>query len=117
MRSLAVGVGVVALQLLSASSALAYFLTISANAVCTDGVPTINYTAGSWGTHLAGTNTAVNVLFNGVVVDTQPFVLPTNSFSGSEPAPAGATSVTVTAIGAGPGETASQVWGIPPQPR
>ena len=104
LRPLVIGVGVVALQLLSASSAFAYFLTVQANAVCTDGVATIHYTAGSWGTHAAATNTAVNVLFNGVVVDTQPFVLPTNSFSGSEPAPAGATSVTVTVIGAG-------VWG------
>jgi hypothetical protein len=104
LRSIAVGVGVVGLQLLSASSAFAYFVTVSANAVCTDGVPVINYSVGSSSTYPGGTNTAVNVLFNGVVVDTQPFVLPTNSFSGSEPAPAGATSVTVTAIGAG-------IWG------
>jgi hypothetical protein len=104
LRPLVTGVGIVALQLLSASSAFAYFVTISANAVCTDGVPVINYTVGSWTLTQAGTNTAVNVLFNGTVVDTQPFVLPTNSFSGSRPAPAGASTVTVTAIGAG-------VWG------
>ena len=104
VRPLAVGAGVVLLQLVSASSAFAYFLTIQAAAVCTDGTPVITYTAGSWGTHLAASNTAVNILFDGNVVDTQPFVLPTNSFSGSKPAPANAATVTVTAIGAG-------VWG------
>jgi hypothetical protein len=104
LRHLLVGVGIVGLQLVAASSASAYFLTVTAQAVCSDGQPVINYTAGSWGTHLAASNTQVNILFNGVVVDSQPFVLPTNSFSGSKPAPLNATTVTVTAIGAG-------VWG------
>lgn len=101
LRSLVIGVGVVALQLFSAGSAYAYSLTVSANAVCTNGVAVINYTAGSWGTHVGASNTQVNVLFDGAVVDSQPFVVPTNSFSGSKPAPLNATTVTVTAIGAG----------------
>ena len=60
----AVGVGVVALQLLSASSAFAYYVTISATAGCTDGVAVINYTAGSWDPFLPGSNTQVDILFD-----------------------------------------------------
>src|SRR5262245_13938796 len=104
LRPLAIGVGVVALQLLSASIAFAYFVTVTANAVCTDGTPMISYTVGSWTTAQAGTNTQVNVFFNGSVVDSQPFLLPTNSFSGSKPAPPSATTVTVLARAVG-------VWG------
>jgi hypothetical protein len=109
LRSLGVGVGVVALQLLSASSAFAYFVTISANAVCTDGVAVINYTAGSWDPNLPGSNTQVDILFGATVVDSRPFVLPTNSFSGSKPAlTTGTVTVTANAVGVwGNGEAAS----------
>jgi hypothetical protein len=105
LRSLAIGVGIVAVQLLTASSAFAYYVTVAATAVCDgDGAPAINYTVGSWATHLAATNTQVDVRFGSVTVDSQPFVLPDNTFSGSDPAPANATSVVVTAQAMG-------VWG------
>jgi hypothetical protein len=108
-RSLGVGIGVVGLQLLSASGAFAYHVTISANAVCSDGVAVINYTAGSWDPNLPGSNTQVDILFGSTVVDSQPFVLPTNSFSGSEPAlTTGSVTVTANAVGVwGNGEAAS----------
>jgi len=105
VRSLAIGVGIVAFQVLTASSAFAYWVSVTATAVCDgNGDPAISYQVGSWGTHLAATNTRIDVRFNGVTVDSQPFVLPTNAFSGSAPAPAGATSVVVTAQATG-------VWG------
>jgi len=99
LRPLVVGVGIVALQVLSASSAFAYNVTIAATAVCTDGVATINYTAGSWDSGLPGSNTNVDILFGSTVVDARFFSTsqtPPNSFSGSRPAPAGATQVVVT---------------------
>jgi len=101
--------GIVAVQLLSASSAFAYFVTISATAVCSDGVAVINYTAGSWDPGVPGTNTQVNILFDGTVVDSRPFVQPTNSFSGSRPAPhTGTVTVTANAVGVwGTGDGAS----------
>jgi hypothetical protein len=110
LRPLVVGVGIVALQLLSASSAFAYFVTIEATAVCVNGAPVINYTAGSWELTFRGQNTQVNILFDGVIVDSQPFVLPTNSFSGSKtPANTGTVTVTASAVGVwGDGEAFSQ---------
>jgi hypothetical protein len=99
LRPLVVGAGVVALQLLSASSAFAYFVTIQAEAVCISGIATINYTAGSWDSGVNGSNTNVDILFGSSVVDPHFFSTsqtPPNSFSGSQPAPAGATSVVVT---------------------
>jgi hypothetical protein len=109
MRYVLVGVAVVGLQLAAASSALAYYVTISANAVCTDGVATINYTAGSFELTARGQNTQVDIVFNATVVDSRPFVLPTNSFSGSKPAPGtGTVSVTANAVGVwGDGEVGS----------
>jgi hypothetical protein len=100
-RAFALGLGVVAVQVLSASSAFAYFVTVQAQAVCVSGAPVISYSVGSWGTHLAASNTNVNVLFDGTVVDSKPFVQPTNAFTGSKPAPAGETTVTVTALTTG----------------
>ena len=101
LRHLVVGVGIVALQLLSASSALAYFVTISANAVCTDGVATINYTAGSWDAGVPGTNDHVQILFGSTVVETSAFTLANNNtITGSKPAPStGLVTVTVNADG------------------
>jgi hypothetical protein len=101
LRPLVVGVGIVALQLVSASSAFAHFLTITATSVCTDGAPVISYNVVSWGSLPEASNPVVNVRFGATVVDTQAFVAPVNAFSGSKPAPAGATTVTVTAVAAG----------------
>ena len=110
LRPLVFGVGIAALQLLSASSAFAYAVSITANAVCTDGVATINYTATSFEQTVRGQNTQVNILFNGSVVDSQPFLLPTNSFSGSETTLlTGTVTVTADAVGVwGDGEANSR---------
>src|SRR5688572_16603356 len=101
LRHLVVGVGIVALQLLSASSALAYFVTISANAVCTDGTATINYTAGSWDAGAPGTNDHVQILFGSTVVETSAFTLANNNtITGSAAAlTTGLVTVTVNADG------------------
>ena len=102
VRPLLVGMGVVALQALSPGSAFAYSIYISATAVCVDGAPAISYTVNSWDTHPMAQNTQVDVLFGNVVVDSQPLLLPTNSFSGTKPAPTGTVTVTANAVG---------VWG------
>jgi len=100
VRPLAVGVGVVALQLLSASTAFAHTVTIVAAAGCVDGAPVISYTAESPDKTIFGSNTQVDVLFDGVVVDSRPFVLPTNGFSGVQPAPhTGNVTVTANVVG------------------
>src|SRR5262245_27327551 len=101
LRPLAVGIGVVALQLLSATSAFAHFVTITAVAGCIDSNPVISYTVGSWNTEISGSNSQVDVLFNNVIVDSQSFVLPTNSFSGAKPASStGVVTVTANAVAA-----------------
>jgi hypothetical protein len=101
VRYLVVAVGVVGLQLVSASSALAYFVTISANAVCSDGVATINYTAGSWDSGVPGTNDHVEISFGSTVVQTGAYTLANNNtLSGSAPAPStGSVTVSVAATG------------------
>jgi hypothetical protein len=101
MRYLLVGVGIVGLQLVSASSALAYYVTITANAVCTDGVATINYTAGSWDAGTPGSNDHVEISFGSTVVQTGAYTLANNnSLSGSAPAPnTGSVTVSVAATG------------------
>jgi hypothetical protein len=96
-----------AFQLMAAGTASAYFVGLTAAAECdtNTGALSISYTATSWGEHASASNPQIDILFNNVVVDSQPFVLPTNSFSGSKAAPAGAgggsvVSVTAVAVGA-----------------
>ena len=51
-------------------------IIITATASCVNGAPVISYTAISWnpgGT--GGSNTEIDILFNGVKVDAQPFSL------------------------------------------
>src|SRR5690349_14091272 len=97
---LSMGAMFVALQIVAAGAALAH-PTITASAVCVGGTAVINYTVGSFtGSDPSGQNTEVDVLVNGVVVASAPLVLPTLSFSGSTPAPAG-TSAIVTALAVG----------------
>ena len=103
----------VALQLLVAATALAHHPTITASSVCSNGVAVVNYTSAAWVTDPAGENPRVDILFNNVVVGSGAYALPTNSFSGSAPAPAG-SQVVVTALvvgtwgdGAAPGQSES----------
>jgi hypothetical protein len=88
----------IALQIVTASAALAHSLTVTASAVCNGSTGVINYTATAWDTtSVFAQNSRIDILVNGVVVATGAFVLPTNSFSGSVLAPTG-TSATVSAV-------------------
>jgi hypothetical protein len=107
-------------QVVVATSAWAHHPTIAASAVCQAGSAVINYTA-TGGSPLPGEgeNPDVDILFNGIVVANGAFVYPANAFSGSAPAPGGA-SVTVMAFAAGTwgdgaagGQSASTVVTVP----
>lgn len=89
-----------AFQLGIASRASAHHVVLVASATCADGAAVINYTATSWATGLEGSNPTVQILFNGSLVDTGAFGPAVFSFSGTQPAPPGAT-VIVQAIAAG----------------
>ena len=86
-------------QGLSAGTASAHHLTVTASASCVNGAPVISYMAVSWsvGT-IGGSNAEIDILFNGVKVDSQPFALPTDEFSGEKPAPTATNNVVVEGI-------------------
>jgi hypothetical protein len=85
-----------------AGTASAHFPIVTATASCANGVAVISYTAISWnpgGT--GGSDTEIDILFNGVKVDAQPFSLattPPDQFSGQMPAPSDTNTVVVEAI-------------------
>jgi hypothetical protein len=89
----------IAFQVLLAASALAHHPTITANAVCTDaGTPVINYTSTSWSPYVGdGENARIDIRLNGVLVKSGAYVFPGNAFSGTLPAPGGATA-TLSAV-------------------
>jgi hypothetical protein len=94
-----VALGVLCFTVLSASPALGHTLTVTASASCVNGTPVISYTATSWNPGgVGGSNTEIDILFNGVKVDAQPFALPTDSFTGQKPAPSATNTVTVEAV-------------------
>jgi hypothetical protein len=99
------GAAAVAFQGIVVQTASAHSLTVTATAGCQSGAAVISYTAISWDqTDIKGTNTEIDILFNGTKVDAQPFTLattPPNQFSGQKPAPAGATSVDVEGVAVG----------------
>jgi hypothetical protein len=85
-----------------AETASAHSLTVTASASCVNGAPVISYTAISWnpgGT--GGSNTEIDILFDGVKVDAQPFSLattPPDQFSGQMPAPSATNTVVVEGV-------------------
>ncbi len=85
--------------------AWAHSLTVTASVSCVNGAPVISYSAVSWnpgGT--GGSNTEIDIFFNGVKVDSQPFSLattPQDQFSGQKPAPSGTNTVIVDAVANG----------------
>lgn len=89
---------------LVSGTALAHHPNITAEAVCDTTSGVINYTSTSWRPHgpagNGGANPQIDILFNGVVVDSGAYASPDYSFSGSLPAPLGAT-VIVTALAVG----------------
>lgn len=90
---------VLCFQTFLASPVLAHHLTVTASASCVDGAPVISFTATSWspGT-VAGSNALINILFNGVKVDSGAFTLTMGSFSGHSPAPSATTTVIVEGV-------------------
>jgi hypothetical protein len=104
------GVAAVLFQGVVAETAFAHSLTVTATASCSNGAPVISYTVVSWDQNAAdpgGTNPEIDVLFNGVKVDAEPFLsttTPPNQFSNVMPAPAATNTVDVEAV-------AAQVWG------
>src|SRR5690348_13555638 len=80
------GVAAIAFQGIAVQTAAAHSLTVVATAGCQAGAAVVNYTATSWNqTDITGSNTEIDILFNNVKVDSQPFSLattPANQFSG-----------------------------------
>jgi hypothetical protein len=97
MVALAIG-----FQGVMAGTATAHSLTVTASASCVNGAAVITYTAISWNPGgVGGSNTEIDILFNGVKVDAQPFGLPTDQFTGQMPAPSATNSVDVEAVAIG----------------
>jgi hypothetical protein len=97
---LASGLAAVALPFLFAGTASAHHLDLSAVAVCNDNnEPVIEYTATAWTPFNTNnivnkrTNPLITILVNGIPADAGAFVSPDFQFSGSIPAPGGATAV------------------------
>lgn len=104
--------------------AWAHSLTVTASVSCVNGSPFISYTAVSWnpgGT--GGSNTEIDIFFNGIKVDSQPFSLaqnPPDQFSGQMPAPSATNTVIVEGVANGAwddgdvnGQTSSVTVSIP----
>lgn len=119
MVALAVG-----FQGMLARTASAHHLTVTATASCSAGIPVITYTVVSWDqTDIAGSNSEVDVSFNGVKVDMEAFTLaqtPPNQFTNTKPAPSATNTVIVEAIAAVPwgdgfpsGQTSSVTVTVP----
>jgi hypothetical protein len=110
-----------AIQAFMGSTAWAHHVTISASAVCVGADAVINYTSVSWSPNAGeGENPEIDIRFNGVKVGQGAYVFATgNQFSGSAPAPSGATAdVSAIAVGVwgdgfGGGEQASVTVTIP----
>jgi hypothetical protein len=100
MGALAIGFHGVA-----AGTASAHSLTVTATASCVNGTAVISYTAISWNPGGAGgSNTEIDILFNGVKVDMQPFSIattPPDQFSGQMKAPSGTNTVIVEGVATG----------------
>lgn len=99
---------VVVFQGVLVQQAHAHSLTVTATASCSNGAAVISYTAVSWDQNPAdpgGTNPEIQILFNGVVVDTEAFLstsTPPDQFSGMIAAPSGTNTVDVEAYAAAP---------------
>lgn len=98
------GAAMIAFQMAAVQKAYAHYPIVSAaTPACVGGTIVINFTITSWNVGSmtapgAGENGNVEVFFNGVQVGSGMFVDPTDSFMGSASAPAGTTSVLVSAL-------------------
>lgn len=118
------GAALLVFQVAAVQRAFAHHPIIAASAACSNGAAVINYTVTSWdqGSLIVagdGDNPEIDVLFDGVAVDSGAFLpntTPPDQFTGSQPAPQGTNSVDVQAIavgvwgdGYGPGDVSSVV--------
>jgi hypothetical protein len=87
---------------IAVQSAYAHHPVVSgATPFCGPNGPEITYTVSAWvinGPGMESENSNVEVLFNGAQVGSGAFVDPTDSFTGTADAPAGVTSVVVSAL-------------------
>ena len=103
LRFLGAGLAIVG-QVFLGGVAWAHHPTITAEALCdlSTNELIINYTSTAWDISSPGAgNTEIDILFNGVAVDSGVYESPNYSFSGTLPAPLGAgpgDSVVVTAL-------------------
>ncbi|HEY6944076.1 MAG TPA: hypothetical protein VI431_02975 [Candidatus Acidoferrum sp.] len=85
-----------------AGTASAHDFTLTATATCVNGAPLISYTAVSWNPGgNGGSNPEIDILFDGVKVDAQPFALPTDQFTGQMAAPSATNVVDVEGVAIG----------------
>jgi len=83
----------------AAGTASAHDFTLTATASCVNGAPVISYTAISWNPGgVGGSNAEIDILFDGVKVDAQPFTFPTDQFTGQMPAPSATNKVIVKGV-------------------
>jgi len=107
------GTALLVFQAAAVQKAFAHYPKITATVACNNGAAVISYIVTSWdpgstqsGIYGAGDgdNPQVNVLFNGVTVDTGQFLpgtIPPDQFTGSMPAPQGTNTVDVEAVSVG----------------
>jgi hypothetical protein len=78
----------VAFQVVMVGTASAHSVGITANATCQNNTAVISYNAFSWDfLTVSGSNTEIDIRFNGTTVDSKPFTLasnPPNQFTGSQ---------------------------------
>lgn len=96
------GAAIVAVLGLSTQKAYAHHPIIVATASCSNGAAVISYTVTSFDQYLIeGENPDVEVLFDGVVVDTGAFSTTPYGFMGMKPAPLATDTVIVEALAVG----------------
>lgn len=112
----------IVLQLFAAGSAWAYGLSLTATAVCTpNGAAAITYAVGSWALDARATNPQIEIRFDGLLVDTEAFLVSNgNSFTDSAAAQTVQGTVVVNVLAAGtwgdggdPGQSISVAVPIP----
>jgi len=84
------------------NSASAHSLTVTASASCVNGASVISFTATSWNPGgIGGSNSEIDILFDGVKVFSGAFTPASGQFSGQLPAPSATNVVTVEGVAVG----------------
>src|SRR5262249_39239840 len=89
----------VCLQCFLVASASAHHIIITASASCVNGATVISFTATSWTPGgIGGSNSEIDILFDGVKVFSGAFTPASGQFTGQQPAPSATNIVTVKAV-------------------